>query len=171
MLNYLCFNQDLTRRLFHVALLDLTVVRVNRNRISHVDQVVVDELHVRNEAFQVDDGLNAAVGTVVDVVALHSETIDCRGLVHRVASKKSDGDPVAIVAAVPDEKRVGAALHCETVVPIVDRRSSNCNVVVEAQVEAVGVLGDPVAGPGIERQSHDRGGDRAHNTECAVRRV
>ncbi|GMF62999.1 unnamed protein product [Phytophthora fragariaefolia] len=163
---------DGARGLAGVAALGLAVVGVDDDGVLDVRELVVRVGDVRDEALEVDDGLDAdAVDAVDDGVALDREARDRVGRADGGAAERADGDAVAAAAVVVAEDGVGAGLHGETVVLVVDLVARDGHVVVLAQVEAVRVLGRAVTGARVERESGDGGLLGVEDAEGAVGRV
>ncbi|GMF34107.1 unnamed protein product [Phytophthora lilii] len=128
-----------------VAPLRFAVVRVDHDGVLHVRQLVVGVLGVRHQTLKPDDGLDAdAVDTVNDGVAVHGESRDGVGRGHAGAAERADGDAVAAAAVVVAEDGVGARLHGEAVVLVVDFVARDGNAVVAAQVEPSVFLARPL---------------------------
>ncbi|KAJ8577575.1 hypothetical protein ON010_g1635 [Phytophthora cinnamomi] len=155
-----------------VAALGLAVVRVDDDGVLHVRQLVVGVLDVAHETLEADDGLDAdAVDAVHDGVAANRETGHGVGLVDGGATERADRDAVAAAAVVVTEDGVGAGLHGETVVLVVDLVARDGDGVVLGQIEAVRVLGRAVSSAGVEREAADGGGVAVDDAEGAVGRV
>ncbi|KAJ8577111.1 hypothetical protein ON010_g2098 [Phytophthora cinnamomi] len=166
------FDRHLAAGRAGVAALRLAVVAVDHNSVLHVRQCVARVRHILDGAVVIDDGLDAnAVHTVNDLVVLHRQTRHRVGRADGRSANRTDGDTVATAAGVAGEDGVGAGLHGETVVLVVDGVARDRHACVAAEVEAISVLGSAVTSTGVEGEAADSGGLGVDDAEGAVGRV